>query len=160
MATTTTAKRTRTSQPRTVSTAAKKVVARKTVAKKPAARKVATKTVAAKKPVVAKSAPRKSAVPAKSRVIAAKKPAVAPRKAAKPTKVKMVRVGLSLPKHELALLRDLKKRAKKLGQEFKKSHILRAGLAHLLGMTDTVLKGALAKVERVQKKTAKKRGKR
>lgn len=131
-------------------------------AKKPAARKV----VSAKRPVAVKAAPRrpvpakKIAVVARPRVAvkaAATKAAVAKvakpvktARIAKPVKVKVVRAGFSFPKHEYAALVDLKKRAKKLGAEFKKSEILRAGLAHLLDMTDATLRASLAKIERIK----------
>lgn len=152
---------------------------RPTTARKPAARKVvvrkaapaATKTAAAKKvtPRATKAPARRTASPtarkpvssivakslkpvvAKSVVAVAKtKPAVSNAKTAKPKKVKLVRDNFSLPAHEHALLTDLKKRAKKLGKEFKKSEFLRAGIAHLVALTDTVLLNTLSKVERVK----------
>lgn len=127
--------------------AAKKTVAPRAskVPVKRAASKVARKPVAAivtksLKPVVAKTV---TAV-AKTKVVAATKTS------AKPKKVKLVRDNFSLPAHEHALLSDLKKRVKKLGKEFKKSEFLRAGIAHLVSLTDSVLVSALSKVERVK----------
>lgn len=67
-----------------------------------------------------------------------------------PKKIKLVRDSFSFPEHEHAMLVGLKKRSKKLGQEFKKSEILRAGIAHLAGMADSALLGLLSKVERVK----------
>ena len=153
---------------------------RPTATKKPAARKPATRTVArvaAKKlpakaivPRTAAKAPaRRTAAPiarkpvstivaknlkpvvVKSLTAVAKvKPVAATKTLAKPKKVKLVRDNFSIPAHEHVLLADLKKRAKKLGKEFKKSEFLRAGIAHLVSLTDTVLVNTLAKVERVK----------
>lgn len=112
----------------------------KTAAKKPVARKVPVRTV--RKPLVA----------AKAVTALTQKPA-APRKAEKPAspkKMKLVRDSFSFPAHEHALLGDIKKRAIKLGKEFKKSEILRAGIAHLSSMADSALMAVLAKVERVK----------
>ena len=116
--------------------AAVKAPARKATARKPVA------TILAKnlKPVVAK----------KVSVVAKAKPAAATKTIAKPKKVKLVRDSYSMPAHEHALLTDLKKRAKKMGKEFKKSEFLRAGIAHLMSLTDAVLVNTLAKVERVK----------
>ena len=61
--------------------------------------------------------------------------------------------------HEHELLSALKQRAKKLGREFKKSEILRAGVAHLVAMADAALMAALAKVERVKTGRPAKKGK-
>ena len=151
----------------TTSVSATKAPVRKTVA-----RTVATKaavqrkprTVAAKpvaniveknlKPVVAKKAP----------VAVKRQPVVAATKSnvAKPVPVKkqkLVRDSFSFPAHEHAALADLKKRAKNLGKEFKKSEILRAGIAHLVAMADAVLVAALDKVERVKTGRPAKKGK-
>ena len=106
-----------------------------------AARKPVTTIVANNlKPAVAKSV----AVVAKSKSVAATKTIE------KPKKVKLVKDNFSIPAHEHALLVDLKKRAKKLGNEFKKSEFIRAGIAHLASLTDAVLVNTLAKVERVK----------
>ena len=125
---------------------AKPVVRRTpTVARKPVA-KIVSKSL---KPVVAKSVT----------AVAKTKPVLATKTIAKPKKVKLVRGNYSMPSHEHALLADLKKRAKKLGKEFKKSEFLRAGIAHLVSLTDTVLVNALAKVERVKSGRPSKKGK-
>ena len=148
MATSTTIRRPRVSQKQAVSTAGKKPTGRKPVVPKASA----TKT------------PARKAVPRKAPLVPMEKPEVTNGKPSGQPKVKFTRLDLSLPKRELTLLRDLKKRAQKLGLEFKKSEILRAGLAHLLAMTDATLRTTLAKVERVEKKVTgkakKKRGKR
>ena len=119
---------------RTVRVTASKAVPAKPLVRKPAT-KVAAKKVAAPKAV----SPIKTAAPvAKVKAVAA------------PKKVKLVRDSFSFPEHEHAMLTDLKKRARKLGQEFKKSEILRAGIAHLTGMADSALLVLLSKVERVK----------
>jgi hypothetical protein len=92
------------------------------------------------KPVIAKTV--SASVKTKATPVAA--PVV------KPKKVKLVRATFSFPDHEHDLLVDLKKRAKKLGKEFKKSEILRAGIAHLVALADAALVNTLAKVERVK----------
>lgn len=122
----------------TTRTAAKAPVRRtsSTVARKPVSA-IVTKNL---KPVVAKTV--SASVKAKSTTVAAP--------VAKPKKAKLVRATFSFPDHEHASLVDLKKRAKKLGQEFKKSEILRAGIAHLVALADAALVSTLAKVERVK----------
>lgn len=120
------------------------------------AAKTVVKPVARKAPV---KAVRKSAVAAKAAV--ARTPALsakAPKQAA-PKKVKLVRDSFSFPAHEHALLGEMKKRALKLGKEFKKSEILRAGIAHLANMADSALISVLAKVERVKTGRPAKKGK-
>ena len=132
----------------TAKSAATKIAAPRTAAKKPVRR--ATSAVARKpvsaivtknlKPVIAKTV--SASVKTKATPVAA--PVV------KPKKVKLVRATFSFPDHEHDLLVDLKKRAKKLGKEFKKSEILRAGIAHLVALADAALVNTLAKVERVK----------
>lgn len=117
----------------------RKTPARKPVTKGAAAKPVPRKPVARKAP--AKTA-RKTPVVAKAAVVASESVV---RK-----KIKLIRDSFSFPAHEHALLRDMKERALKLGQEFKKSEILRAGIAHLASMADRSLVAALAKVERVK----------
>lgn len=176
MTTTSTTTRKRTVATKTAtSTAASKTPVRKTVtrsavAKPPVQRKpraVASKPVANiveqnLKPVVAK----KSTVATKRKPVGAEAKTTNAAKAivAKPVSVKkqkLVRDSFSFPANEHDALVDLKKRAKKMGKEFKKSEILRAGISHLVAMTDAVLIAALEKVERVKtgrpaKKTKKK----
>lgn len=134
-----------------------------TATKASAVKAVRSKTSAVtSKPVV--RTVRKTAVKVQTKpVVAAKaiaqKAKVAPVKAAAPKKVKLVRDSFSFPKHEHALLADLKGRALKLGQEFKKSEILRAGIQHLVAMADSTLLAALSRVERVKTGRPAKRAK-
>lgn len=127
---------------RTKSTA---VAAKKT----PVARRVRRAPVASKAATTKQVVARVRAVVAKP-TVAAKKSAPAPVKPAAAKKTKLVRDNFTFPKHEHAQLAELKKRAQKLGQAFKKSEILRAGLAHLTNLADSALLAALAKVERVK----------
>lgn len=127
-------------------TAAKKPVRKPTA---PAARKPVSNIVARNlKPTVAKSV---------TAVVKAKP--VATKSIVKPKKAKVVRGKFSLTTHEHALLADLKKRAKKLGKEFKKSEFVRAGIAHLVSMTDSLLVGALSKVAPVKARRGGKKSK-
>lgn len=153
MATTTTVKSTATT-------------ARKTTAVRPA-RKAPSKTVvvkAAVKSVVkpgAKRPPVKAAVkrPVSQKPVGVSTKAVQPVKLAPAKKVKLVRDSFSFPEHEHALLADMKKRALKLGKDFKKSEILRAGISHLAGLADSALLTLLSKVERVKTGRPAKKGK-
>lgn len=130
------------------------------VTRRTPARKAATRTTVAKsmarKPVALTKTPvktvRKPNMTAKAVVALTRKPAAPAKvkKAAVPKKVKLVRDSFSFPAHEHALLGEMKKRALKLGREFKKSEILRAGISHLANMADTALVSVLAKVERVK----------
>ena len=134
----------------------------KTKAATAAARKTPIRRVASKaraKPVAVKSVVRplskKSPVQTVAKkTVASKAVAVATKpvvSSAPPTKkVKLVRDSFSFPKHEHALLGDIKKRALKLGKEFKKSEVLRAGIAHLASLTDSALVALLSKVDRVK----------
>ena len=129
-------------------------VARKAPAKASAGKPVAkavTKSAVRAAPVKAVRAVRKPTVAAKV-VNAVAQPApgrVTPAVVA-PKKVKLVRDSFSFPEHEHALLADMKKRALKLGKEFKKSEILRAGIAHLASLADGALVAMLSKVDRVK----------
>ena len=101
---------------------------------------------------------RKVAVKPVTKTVAAKRvttrakaaPLTKGQKPASPKKIKLVRDSFSFPSHEHALLAALKKRALKLGREFKKSEILRAGIAHLTSLADAALVATLSKVERVK----------
>lgn len=147
-----------TRKPAVRATVARKSVATKTPASKKAVASRATKTTvrrptssATRKPVsaiVAKNL--KPVVPKTVTAVTNAKSAKDVKTAIKPKKVKLVRDNFSIPAHEHALLVDLKKRAKNLGKEFKKSEFLRAGIAHLVSLTDSVLVNTLAKVERVK----------
>lgn len=126
-------------------------VTRRSPVRKPATKAITT----AKKPVSRKTPAqpaRKPLVAAKAVTALTKKP-VAPSQATKPVaarKIKLVRDSFSFPAHEHALLAEMKKRALKLGKEFKKSEILRAGIAHLYNMADGALVTVLSRVERVK----------
>lgn len=121
---------------RTARKAPAKAVAVKTPAR-PAVKKAPVRTV--RKPVLAAKA-----VPVVAKPVQPVKAVVAPKK------VKLVRDSFSFPAHEHALLGEMKKRALKLGKEFKKSEILRAGIAHMASLADGALVTLLSKVERVK----------
>ncbi len=70
----------------------------------------------------------------------------ADRKKDKPEKVKVLRDSFTIPKAEFAQIASIKKRAMALGQEVKKSELLRAGLLLLGKQSDTALLKALAAV--------------
>ncbi len=128
------------------------------------ARKAAApvKAAGAAKKSPAKTAPqraaRPAAAPAKPAPVKAVKaptakatskvtaPAKAEKKKDKPEKVKVVRDSFTIPKTEYAQIADLKKRAMGLGQEVKKSELIRAGLLLLSSHNDTGLLKALAAV--------------
>lgn len=103
-----------------MTTANKATPASKT--QKPSAKPVATT------PVVATAAPKAAAKPAKIK------------------KVKMVRDSLSMPKPEYAVLDALKLRAAKLGRPVKKTEIIRAGIKAVAALTDSALLAALQAV--------------
>jgi len=73
-------------------------------------------------------------------------PAKTEKKKDKPEKVKVVRDSFTIPKTEYAQIADLKKRAMGLGQEVKKSELIRAGLLLLSSHNDAELLKALAAV--------------
>ena len=110
----------------------------------PVAVKSVARPVAKKAPV--QTVTKKTVTPKAAAVVT--KPVVAAVTA--PKKVKLVRDSFSFPKHEHALLGDIKKRALKQGKEFKKSEVLRAGILHLASLTDSALLALLSKVERVK----------
>ncbi len=68
------------------------------------------------------------------------------KKKSKPEKVKVVRDSFTIPKAEYAQIGELKKRALALGQEVKKSELIRAGLLLLSQHNDAGLRKALAAV--------------
>lgn len=117
-------------------------------------RKVAATTKPVAKPAVkaavkkdrtAKAAP-PSATPAKSPTKPTKVATPKSEKKAKPEKIKVVRDSFTIPKSEYAAIADLKKRALALGTEVKKSELIRAGLALLVGSSDTAFSKALSQV--------------
>lgn len=92
----------------------------------------------------AKPAPVKAATAKETRKVAA--PVKAEKKKDKPEKIKVVRDSFTIPKTEYAQIANLKKRAMGLGQEVKKSELIRAGLLLLTGQNDASLLKALAAV--------------
>lgn len=68
----------------------------------------------------------------------------------KTAKVKLVRDTFTFPQTDYEQLGLLKKRAIKLGQDTKKSELVRAGLALLSQLDDTALMAALSGVERLK----------
>lgn len=116
--------------------------------KSPAKSVTVRRRTAASKSLVASA--RKSSVRVASKPAPKKSVVATPKQTATPKKVKLVRDSFSFPKHEHVFLSELKARAQKLGHEFKKSEILRAGLKHLVSLADSALLTALSKVERVK----------
>ena len=118
--------------------------------------KAITKAIA--KPVVEPTtAPAVKAKPAtKAAAKPAEKPAaksvaksvaqVAPVKATKAKKPKMVRDSFTFPKDEYTVLDELKLRAAKLGHPIKKTELLRAGVKAIAAMADAALLAALQSV--------------
>ena len=105
-----------------------------------------TPSAAPASPAKAKTRPTK----APQAQAADKKKSVAPAKAAKEKKVKVVRDSFTLPKTELLQITEMKKRAMALGVEVKKSELIRAGLQALAGMADTAFKKAMANVPTIK----------
>ena len=74
-------------------------------------------------------------------------------KAAKPAKakkVKLVRDSYAMPENEYAAIGTLKKRLAALGNEFKKSELLRGGLAALAALNDGELLAAMGRVHKIK----------
>lgn len=86
---------------------------------------------------------------ATSKATRADKPAK-PEKPAKPKKLKLVRDSYAMPEAEYARIGELKKRLAALGNEVKKSEVLRAGIAALAVMDDKALQSVMAGVERIK----------
>lgn len=108
--------------------------------------------VAATKPALAKKTaakPVKSAPPVEAPAAAeAPKPAKAKKQA--PAKPKLVRDSFTLPEDEYVLFATLKKRALAGGAEVKKSELLRAALAMLARADDAEFLKAVGLVERIK----------
>ena len=79
----------------------------------------------------------------------AKKPAKAA-KPVKPKKLKLVRDSYAMPENEYAAITVLKKRLSGLGGEFKKSELLRGGIAALAALNDAELLVAMGRVEKIK----------
>ena len=116
--------------------------------KSPAKATLVKRRTVATKPLI--QAARKSTVKAPSKPVPRQAVVATTKASLEPKKVKLVRDSFSFPKHEHAFLTELKVRAEKLGHEFKKSEILRAGLQHLVSMADSALLAALSKVQRIK----------
>jgi len=74
-------------------------------------------------------------------------------KAAKPAKakkVKLVRDSSAMPDNEYAEIGMLKKRLSGLGNDVKKSELLRGGIAALAALNDAELKAVMGRVERIK----------
>ena len=77
------------------------------------------------------------------------KPEKAP-KLAKPKKIKLVRDSYAMPENEYAAIGTLKKRLAALGNEFKKSELLRGGVAALAALNDAELLAAMGRVHKIK----------
>lgn len=92
------------------------------------------------------------AKPQSSPSVASKAPSVktatvkTEKKKDKPEKVKVLRDSFTIPKTEFAQITALKKRAMGLGQEVKKSELIRAGLLLLGKQNDAALLRAMSAV--------------
>ena len=73
-----------------------------------------------------------------------------PAKPAKARKVKLVRDSYAMPESEYAQIGALKKRLAALGNEVKKSELLRGGIVALVTLDDAALKEMMARVERIK----------
>ena len=81
-----------------------------------------------------------------------KKPAK-PEKAAKPPKpkkIKLVRDSYAMPENEYLAIGALKKRLSALGNEFKKSELLRGGIATLVALNDAELVAVMGRVQKIK----------
>lgn len=76
------------------------------------------------------------------------KPAIA--KPGKAKKVKLVRDSYAMPESEYAQIGGLKKRLVALGKEFKKSELLRGGIAALVSLNDADLQAVMGRIERIK----------
>ena len=71
-------------------------------------------------------------------------------KPAKPKKVKLVRDSYAMPENEYVVIGALKKRLAALGNEFKKSELLRGGIAALAALNDAELLVAMGRVHKIK----------
>lgn len=71
-------------------------------------------------------------------------------KPAKAKKIKLVRDSYAMPEAEYARIGELKKRLAALGNEVKKSELLRGGIALLAALNDSELKAVMGRVERIK----------
>ncbi len=73
-----------------------------------------------------------------------------PERQAKARKIKLVRDSYAMPESEYARIGELKKRLAALGNEVKKSELLRGGIALLAALNDVELKAVMGCVERIK----------
>lgn len=110
--------------------------------------------VPATQKAVAKARPAKpEAAVAKAPEVAAPAPVAKPEKAAKPAKPrkqKLVRDSYAMPDSEYARIGELKKRLAGLSLDYKKSEILRAGIALMAALNDAELTAVMGRVERIK----------
>lgn len=71
-------------------------------------------------------------------------------KAPKAKKIKLVRDSYAMPEAEHARIGELKKRLAALGNEVKKSELLRGGIALLAALNDSELKAVMGRIERIK----------
>jgi hypothetical protein len=71
-------------------------------------------------------------------------------KPAKAKKIRLVRDSYAMPDTEYARIGELKKRMAALGNEVKKSELLRGGIAALAALNDAELKAVMGRVERIK----------
>jgi len=141
--------------PAKTAAAAKAAAPAKKVARKAVAKKLVKKpapVAKAAKVAVKIAAPAPAAPVVKAAVKAVAKPAATP-KAVKPVKEKkpkLVRDSFTIPKAEYSVLEELKQRAGKLGNQAKKSELLRAGIKALAAMADSAFLAALKAVPAVK----------
>ncbi len=108
---------------------------------------IRSKPAAAKAPAPKPPAPKKPAPKPEASKPADLKPAPKPVEATPAkSKQKLVRDSFTIPKDEYVVLEQLKQRALRSGRAAKKSEILRAGVAVLNAMSDSVLLAALSVV--------------
>jgi hypothetical protein len=71
-------------------------------------------------------------------------------KPVKPKKTKLIRDSYAMPEQEYAQIAGLKKRLSGLGNEVKKSELLRCGVAVLAALNDVELQAVVGRVERIK----------
>lgn len=72
------------------------------------------------------------------------------KKPAKQKKVKLVRDCFAMPEQEYVRIAVIKKRLSALGQEARKSEVLRGGIALLAVLNDAELKAVMARIDRIK----------
>jgi len=138
----------------TTAAVAKPVAASPAAAKPKAARKPTKvdETVAKNQKVLADALVKAQAIKYDTPKVM-KQVAPASKKAEKPAKakkIKLVRDSYAMPEAEYARISELKKRMSALGNEVKKSELLRGGIAALAALNDAELKAVMGRVERIK----------